>query len=227
MIAFRTFGPLHQAILAVVTLAAVLCVAVARSPWGAPWRFAMGRVLGTIVVGNELLYWVWQWQHHTWRWPLQICDLAVFLTGWALWQPQRWRVGELAYFWGLAATTQALLTPDLPDAISPYYCAKFFLTHGGIVVSVVYLAAALGWRPQAGVVWRMLGVTNLYAAAIGIFNIIAHKNYLYLCAKPQRPSILDWLGPWPWYILWLEVAAVLLFGVCAAPWWWNRGRRHA
>lgn len=136
---------------------------------------------------------------------------------WALYQPHRPRVTEVAYCLGLAATSQALLTPDLPPVVAAYTCWKFFLTHGGVVAGAVYLAAALGWRPERGAVWRVWGVTNLYAAAVGLFNVVYGTNKLYLCAKPLRPSLLDWMGPWPWYILSMEALALLLFWLCTAP----------
>ena len=82
---------------------------------------------------------------------------------------------------------------------------------------MIYLAAGLGWRPERGAVWRVWGVTNLYAAAIGIFNLVYATNKLYLCAKPLRPSLLNYLGSWPWYILSMEMLALGLFWLCTAP----------
>src|SRR4030095_6539260 len=47
--------------------------------------------------------------------PMQLCDWALFAVAAALWF--RWRTCfEVAYFWGLAGTFQALFTPALPVA---------------------------------------------------------------------------------------------------------------
>jgi uncharacterized membrane protein YwaF len=35
-------------------------------------------------------------------------------------------------------------------------------------------------------------------------------NYMYLRAKPEAPTLLDLLGPWPWYVLGGEIVAVCL-----------------
>ena len=42
-------------------------------------------------------------------------------------------------------------------------------------------------------------------------------NCLYLREKPWAPSPLDWLGPWPVYILGVEVLALLLLVLLALP----------
>lgn len=181
----------------------------------------IAHLVALLLAGNELSYWGRQLTGGVWMFPrdlpLQLCDVVVLLMAWALCQPHRPRVTEVAYCWGLVATSQALLTPDLPPVVSAYTCWKFFLTHGGVIVGAVYLAAGLGWRPSRGAAWRVWGATNLYAAGIGLFNLATGANKLYLCAQPLRPSLLDYLGPWPWYILSMELLALALFWLCTLP----------
>jgi uncharacterized membrane protein YwaF len=54
------------------------------------------------------------------------------------------------------------------------------------------------------------------ATVLGL-NALLGTNYGYLCAKPENPSLLDHLGPWPWYLLSLEGLALALFLLLDLP----------
>ncbi|MDP3722336.1 MAG: TIGR02206 family membrane protein [Candidatus Omnitrophota bacterium] len=148
--------------------------------------------------------------------PLQLCDLTVLVTIWALWSA-RPLVSELAYFWALAGSLQAILTPDLRYRFPEYWWVKFFLTHVGVVVSVVYLALTGRVSATHRSVWRVWGWTNLYAAAAGGLNWIFGTNYGYLAHKPAQPSLLDYAGPWPYYVLVMEGLALAFLYLWYAP----------
>jgi hypothetical integral membrane protein (TIGR02206 family) len=47
--------------------------------------------------------------------------------------------------------------------------------------------------------------------------LISGANYGFLRAKPPQASLLDLLGPWPWYILALDALAVVLFTLLYLP----------
>ena len=40
-------------------------------------------------------------------------------------------------------------------------------------------------------------------------NIILDANYFWLMGKPPVGSLLDFMGPWPWYILVAEFVALI------------------
>ena len=58
---------------------------------------------------------------------------------------------ELAYFWGLGGTVQAVLTPDLDTRFPSFDFFRYFIAHGGIVVSVLAMTIGLRLRPQPGI----------------------------------------------------------------------------
>jgi hypothetical integral membrane protein (TIGR02206 family) len=54
-----------------------------------------------------------------------------------------------------------------------------------------------GWRN-----YRFAVITTLaWGAFAFIFNTIAGSDYGFLNRKPLRASMLDFLGPWPFYVL--------------------------
>ncbi|WP_161605270.1 YwaF family protein [Pimelobacter simplex] len=139
--------------------------------------------------------------------PLHLCDLAWIAATWALWTHHPFPV-TLTYFWGLTLTVQGVLTPSLnEDLPHPRYFA-FWALHLLIVWAAVYLVLGLRkaprWRDYRAAVATTLG----WAVATYAFNVVADTNYGYLVRKPGT-SILDLLGPWPWYVL-EEIAIVVV-----------------
>ncbi|MBI2103956.1 MAG: TIGR02206 family membrane protein [Candidatus Omnitrophica bacterium] len=212
---FVLLGPDHLAVLAVV---AVACAAllVSRRRLAGRRDAWVRRAVAAALLGNELASWVGAAWQGVARVPLQLCDLALALTVWALWSLPA-GASELAYFWGLAGSLQAVLTPDLARGFPDYWWLKFFLTHGGIVLSAVYLAVTGRVAPTHRSVWRAWLLTNGYACAAGLINWGFGTNYGYLARKPSQPSLLDAFGPWPWYLLAMEAAALALLYLCYLP----------
>ena len=65
--------------------------------------------------------------------------------------------------------------------------------------------------------WRAYAMLAGYAAAVGVLNAVLHTNYMYLCTKPGGGSILDFLGPWPFYLIGGAAAGLVLFALLAIP----------
>src|SRR5438445_159382 len=76
----------------------------------------------------------------------------------------------------------------------------FFVAHGLVLVGALYLVWSGQARPRPGSIWKAMLGLNTFAAIAGIFDLFFKTNYMYLRAKPRNPSLLDFLGPWPWYL---------------------------
>lgn len=58
---------------------------------------------------------------------------------------------------------------------------------------------------------------NTYMGAVGAINKLLRSNYLFIAHKPETASLIDILGPWPWYILVLEGIGLVLFTLLYVP----------
>jgi len=148
--------------------------------------------------------------------PLHLCDLAIFIAAYTL-IVRAQATFELLYFWALTGTLLAMLTPDLERGFPDLACISFFGIHGGVLTAALLLTWGFGMRPRRGAAWKAFLFTNAYAALVGIVDLLANTNYMYLHAKPTTPTLLDWLGPWPWYILAADALALGLFTLLAIP----------
>jgi hypothetical integral membrane protein (TIGR02206 family) len=156
--------------------------------------------------------------------PLALCDVALVVAAVACWWPG-WMLGvELTYFWGLAGTLQAVITPDLSAGFPQLEFFEFVVGHIGIVVAALYLVVGLGLVPRAGSVTRVFAITVGYAVAVGAFDWATGSNYMFLAAPTGNVSLLSVLGPWPWYLLSATGVALGLLLLLDAP--FRRSRRR-
>jgi hypothetical integral membrane protein (TIGR02206 family) len=151
--------------------------------------------------------------------PFHLCDIAAVLAGFAL-ITRHPMLCSLTYFWGLAATFQALLTPALGVGFPSWPFIMFFIQHFAIVGTALYLPMVEGWRPPQPF-WKgplqVYGWSVAYLLfALGI-NTWLGTNFGFASRPPDNPSLIDHLGPWPWYLFSMQAIAVLLFLLLALP----------
>jgi len=79
--------------------------------------------------------------------------------------------------------------------------AAFFLNHGAIILTASALVYGRSLHLPAPAMWRAWGYFWLYIAVIGLFDWRFGVNYFFLCAKPRAATVLDFFGPWPFYLL--------------------------
>lgn len=151
--------------------------------------------------------------------PLQLCDWALFTIMPALWW--RWRPGfDLAYFWGLAATLQALFTPAIAADLHWLRQFGFFFIHAGIVAGVLHLMLTAGFRP----VWprsivRVVIASEVYLACALTANVLTGGNYGFLSHRPETRSMLDLFSTEPWlYVVQINLVAFAFFALLYLPW---------
>ena len=151
--------------------------------------------------------------------PLQLCDVATLTAGFAL-LTKRPLLCALTYFWGLAATMQALITPAITVGFPHMAFVMFFVQHFAIVAAAFYLPLVEGWRPRQPL-WKapleIYGWSVLYLAFAMTVNKLLGTNFGFASRPPDNPSLIDHLGPWPWYLGWMLGIALVLYYLLALP----------
>jgi hypothetical integral membrane protein (TIGR02206 family) len=215
---FHLFGPAHLFILGAVLLFAAILALIERRL--APGPKGLRLALAVVLVLDSLVYYGYLALHGQLTFPnhvpLELCDVSLYLVIFALFTLNK-AVFDCAYYWALAGATMALLTPNLLDPFPSFGSVQFFVQHGLIVGSVLYLVWSRQMRPQPGSVVRAMLTLNVVAVFIGSFDYFFKTDYMYLRAKPQNASLLDLLGPWPWYILATEGVTLALFLLLYLP----------
>jgi len=247
-------GPDHLGALAVTALAtAALCVALRRSGDSRWVRPVICRGLALLLIGSAITGQAYQAALGSWTidksLPLHLCNLATFVAAIALYLAARSEqqaaparpagraaekpagptqiMYELTYYWGIGGTTQAMLTPEIEETFPSVPFLVFFTTHGGIMAAALMLTTGLRMRPAADSLPRVWLITFVTGVAVFCFNQAAGTNYMYLSGPPDRASLYDYFGPWPWSLLSLAVVGTCVFGACYLPFWLaDRARRE-
>lgn len=156
--------------------------------------------------------------------PLHFSDALRFVCAAALIVRPRWAVG-IAYFWGLTLNSQALLTPhpSMLEGLSVHLVFYWGLHMAVLMVPAAFLA--VGWRPG----WRdfcvAYGAAAVWAALVMPVNHLLGTNYGFLNRPPDGASLIDFLGPWPLYVLWIGVLVAVVWAAMTWPFARRRGGR--
>ncbi|MGH7912972.1 MAG: TIGR02206 family membrane protein [Candidatus Dormibacteraceae bacterium] len=220
----RIFSTEYVLSLAAVALAAA-AVTVAARRWPGRWREVFSRALAVFLVANQIGWYVVERSTLSVQWslPLGLCEIGTFIAAAALW----WRrplLVEMTYFWGIGGTIQALLTPELAasNLFPTYFYFQYYVNHGGIVLAALFLVVGLGLMPRRGAVLRVAAITLGYLVVIAGVDRLTGGDYLYLRQPPPTVSLLNLLGPWPWYIASMVGLGFVVLLLLYSPFWTMR-----
>jgi len=213
---FRPLGASHLGPIALFVVLNVLIVVFRARIRDTALDVVLRAFLAGLLIANELGLSLWRIRHRLWTvqtsLPLHLCGVSVVL-GAAMLLTRSFLLFELTYFWAMGGALQGLLTPDVDGWDFPTFrWATTFISHGLIVTANLYLVFVLGMRPTFASYLKSMAAVNVYGVVMLLVNRATGANYGFLCRKPDQPTLIDLLGPWPWYLLGLEgVAWVLSF----------------
>jgi hypothetical integral membrane protein (TIGR02206 family) len=227
---FAAYGASHWTVLILLAVGVLLLAWFGGRYRGTRTVWTLGRVLAVVVVTFHVPILIYDLsparfdiEHSL---PFHISDLAWMAAAYALWSRRQWAYA-LTYYWGLTLAPQALITPalDAPEAPSIDFFS-FWGQHLLVVWAAVYLTWWAGMRPS----WRSFAFAAAVTVAWGIamlgFNELAGTNYLFVNSRPDNPSLLDFMGEWPWYLGVELVVGLAVWALLTWPWTRPGARRR-
>jgi hypothetical integral membrane protein (TIGR02206 family) len=209
---FVRFGPAHISAIALTVAVPLLLTAIVRlHHTGTTARIISALLAATLIVNKIISLFLLSHDGELTiesLVPMYLCDWAAITAVITLVWPNQWTY-ELSYFWSLGGSLQALLTPDLRDGFPHPQFVSFFVQHGGVIAAALYMTLAMKMRPIPMSIVRVLGWSAVYFIAAMMVNLMLDTNFGYLCAKPEEPSLMDYMAPWPYYLAELAVLAVI------------------
>lgn len=218
---FQTFGSDHIALLLIVAALITWFLNTSeRKPESSKLRIAE-RVLAILLLAQwplkislGIVYEIHTgWQNAL---PMHLCDWAAVAAGIALLNRHPWAI-ELCWFWGLGGTLQGLLTPALTYPFPHPFWFAFFLLHGGIVIASVQTVIGRNNSPSRNSWLRALIASEIYFICTMTVNTFLGTNFGFLAEKPSQPSLLDYFGDWPMYLIGMQIAMVLAITLLWLP----------
>lgn len=218
---FHAFGPSHLiVILLTIVLPFALAFAVRRTKSRALER-SICLTISALLLLNYVAYLMVARRFGVTAWqkclPMQLCDWAMFVIVVALWSGhKRWL--EIAYFWGIGGTLQALLTPNLRYDFPDLRFISFFVAHSGIIIGIVFLMSIYRFRPTPRSILRTFAWTEFYFVIAFSIDLLTGENYGFLLHKPEAASLLDFLSDSrPLYLVEFHLLAWVFFLVLYTP----------
>jgi hypothetical integral membrane protein (TIGR02206 family) len=218
---FQPYGLPHLTVIAATVVLPFLLAAIVRRTKSQRLEKIIIGVLSAVLIFNYIVYLVFIRSRGVVDWrqtlPMQMCDWGMVVVIVAMWtRSQRWF--EVAYFWGIGGTLQAVLTPNLRFGFPDWRFISFFTSHSGIIVGVVFLMLIRGYRPYPMSIVRVWLWSEFYFVVTFVVDGLTGFNYGFLLHKPEAFSILSFLSDSrPLYLLQMHGVALLFFLALYTP----------
>lgn len=142
--------------------------------------------------------------------PLQLCNFMAFLLPVIAFSKNK-TYHTILFFWIIAGTTHALITPTLREGFPNYIFLKYWYIHAGLVTFALYSVFVYKFHPTLKSVFISFGILQIYIVSMFAINSLLGSNYFYTNHKPAAASALDFFGEYPKYIIFVEIFMIPYF----------------
>lgn len=179
--------------------------------WNTANQLRLARVLGILLLSNAVFIHIYQWSLGEWNMqnslPLNLCSISGILSGLILIFPNQ-KAYEFLLYWGIPGAFHSYITPELTLGKEGWYLYDYYVMHGGIILSVLYLSLIYHFRPGTRSWLSVWLWSQILVIVVYIIDVMLSANYMYLIERPIAKNPLV-IGEWPWYILGFEIAALI------------------
>jgi conserved hypothetical integral membrane protein TIGR02206 len=177
-----------------------------------------GILLGLLAPQIVLYYWyavqgLWDVKYTL---PLELCSISQLLAIIMLFTRSS-LLYQIVFFAGIGGAMQAMFTPDLDYPFPHFRFFHFFVVHIAIILAPLYMTWIENFRPTWRSVWMTMIFLNILLVVVGGTDYWLDANYMFLKHKPVGASLLDLLGPYPYYLVMEEIIALVLFTIMYLP----------
>ena len=150
--------------------------------------------------------------------PLHMCDWTGLLAPLVLLTGKR-VFRTFLYFWGIGLSIHGVLTPILDHGWFHITFVLYWLVHLAIIGTAVYDVVVRQYRPTLRDTLIATGGCAVWLGVVLAVNLPLGLNYGYVGnVTPERPTVIDTLGPWPTRLYKMIVAVLGSFIAMWLPW---------
>ena len=176
-------------------------------------QFLLGKVIGFMVLVGyfswvilEMLAGSFSLKLHL---PFHLCRTANILIFIVLFF-RSYLAYEIVFFWGLTVI-HAVITPDITQGFPHYHFVRYWLTHQLMIIGIIYATFVYDIRPHKKSIYKSFVALLLFFLITIPVNLLLDANYFWICGKPPVGTVLDYFGPWPWYLVVATLLALIHF----------------
>ena len=209
---YQNFSLQHGA---AVLVFVVFSIAIIRFARRQNWKkqILIGKILSLIPLSALLLRMFLKWNYYDFTakddLPFHLCRILTFFVPFMMFRPNK-KLFDVLYYLIVVGVTNAIITAEIDFGFPHYGYFLYWLIHEGLLLLPVYAIFVFGFRPTFAGIWKALLTINVYLELMFIVNRLTDGNYLYASHKPNVPTLIDYLGDWPVYLLSLELIMVMM-----------------
>lgn len=155
--------------------------------------------------------------------PIHLCRLLAMVSPLIYYKENRFWTGVF-YYWIVVGTLNAILTPEVHFGFPHWGYFAYFIMHCFLVILAIYYVVVFKQRITIKDMWNAFWMSNLLLIISLPINWLLGSNYLYSTGKPEAASLLDYFGPWPWYLVTVQFIGLAFFFLAYLPFHFSKSK---